>query len=109
MKTFCIPLISKTFSVYHGEEDWGRFNRASIKAGAYKESLDAPCPEKGSGRAFGGWVWVRSISDTAALIHELSHVLDNLMEQLRSSDSEFRAYCTEWVIDTVLEWAKGEE
>ena len=104
MKTFHIPLIKKRLYVYSGEGDWELFKRASIKAGAYEESLDASCPGEGTGRSFGSWIWVWGISDIATLIHELSHFLDDLMANLHSTDSEFRAFCTEWVITSVLVW-----
>ena len=106
MRTYHIPLVGKVFSVYCGSEEWARCKRAAIKAGAFKEVLDKTNPETCAGRAFGGWIWVRDISDRSTLIHELSHLLDDLMESLNSTDSEFRAYCTEWVIDKVLTWTE---
>lgn len=107
MKTFRVPLIEKILHIYSGKDEWEQFKRASIKAGAYQESLDAPCPGEGTGRSFGSWIWVQCLSDRETLIHELSHFLDDMMLNLSSSDSEFRAYCTAWVIDTVLTWARG--
>ncbi|HUV12050.1 MAG TPA: hypothetical protein VMY18_00335 [Acidobacteriota bacterium] len=108
MKTFYIPLINQAVRVYCGKNDFGRFKQDTLNAGADEESLKEDLMGEGSGRSFKSGVWVWDASDTAILIHELSHFLDSLMEVLGSSDTEFRAYCTEWVIDTVLTWAKGQ-
>lgn len=109
MKTFRVPLVEIVFHIYCGEDDWERFKRASIKGGANRESRDAPCPKKNAGRAFGSWMWVWDPSDQAVLIHELSHFIDDLMGLIKSTDTEFRAYCTEWVMDTVLTWAGKQQ
>ena len=106
MKTFYVPLVVATFRIFSGKSEWEKFRRAAIKTGANKDYADTPCPGKGAGRAYGGAIWVESLSDEGTLIHELSHFIDDLMEFLKSDDSEFRAYCTEWVFVNVLEWAK---
>ena len=108
MKTFRVPLVENIFHIYCGEDGWEQFKRASIKTGAHGESLDAPCPGKNTGRSFGSRIWVWSLSNQGTLIHELSHFIDDLMDFLHSTDSEFRAYCTGWVIDTVLTWARKQ-
>ena len=109
MKTFCVPLVQSVFSIYYGEEGWERFKRAAITSGAYEESPDAPYPGKNTGRAFGSRIWVWSLSDRGTLIHELSHFIDDLMSFLHSTENEFRAYCTAWIIDTVLTWAEKQQ
>lgn len=104
MKTFHIPLVDRMLCIYNGKDDWDSFMRAALKTGAQGASFDAECPGKGAGRSFGYRVWVWDISNRASLIHELSHFLDWLLDSLCSTDTEFRAYCTAWVIETVLAW-----
>ena len=103
MKHFKIPLIEKTFDIYVGKDEWEKFKHDTIKEGA-TESINIPLPSKGSGKAWGGWVWISDLKDRQLVIHELSHLIDDTMEDLHSKDTEFRAYITMWVIDNVLKW-----
>ena len=107
IKRFTIPLIDMNFFIYSGEDEWQRFKQITIKEGA-DEELTSPCPKKGSGRCFREHVWVFDIKNKKILIHELSHLLDDIMLTIGSKDTEFRAYLTEWVMFKVLEWRKKE-
>ena len=42
------------------------------------------------------------------LAHELSHVMDNIMDKLGSHDGEFRAHVSGWVISHVTAWADAQ-
>lgn len=103
IKRFTIPLIEKNFFIYSGKDEWERFRKITIKEGA-DEELTSPCPKKGSGRCFRGHIWVFTLKDKRILIHELSHLLDDIMLTVGSEDTEFRAYLTEWIMFKVLEW-----
>lgn len=105
MKTFTIPLVNKVFIIYIGKREWRAFAHDTVVNGAHKEDPDAPWPGEGCGRASGGWIWVNEKSDSATIIHELSHFIDDLMSSLHNNNTEFRAYLTEWVFHTVLAWA----
>lgn len=106
MKTFNIPLIEKTFDIYVGVKEWEKFKHDTVKEGANKYK-DLPVPEMGSGRSWGGWIWMSTLKDRRLIVHELSHLIDDTMNDLHTDDSEFRAYITMWVIGNVLEWAKN--
>ena len=101
MKRYTIPLICKTFTVYSGDEEWQKFRAITIKEGA-DEPEKEKCPPKGSGRCFAGYVWVHDLKDKKILIHELSHLIDDVMLTIGSHDTEFRAYITEWIFYTCL-------
>lgn len=105
MKTFTIPLIEKTFDIYVGVKEWEKFKQDTIKEGA-TANIDMPVPPKGSGKSWGGWIWISDLKERRTIIHELSHLIDDTMNDLHTNDTEFRAYITMWVIDTVLRWAK---
>ncbi len=107
MKAFRIPLVDMALRVYVGAREWRSFLKAVTDHGAAREDKDDPKepPGKGSGRSWGGWVWVEGLEDTNCLVHELSHFLTDTMAALHSEDGEFRAYITGWVVSAVLEWA----
>ena len=105
MKKFIIPLVDKVFYIYFGEDEWEKFKTITIKEGVDKKMKNADCPTENSGRAYGSWIWVYELKDSLTLIHELSHFIDSLMETVKSNDTEFRAYLTGWIIDTVLKWS----
>ena len=109
MKVFHIPLVSKILYIYSGPDEWEKFKKITIKEGVDIKMKSAACPVGGSGRTYGSWIWVYALKDRPTLIHELSHFIDSLMETLGTNSSEFRAYLTEWIMDTVLKWSVKDE
>ena len=76
----------------------------AIKAGADVEYKGHEYPGKDSGRAYGGWLWIDNGKDRNTVIHELSHLIDDIMVLVHTDDTEFRAYLTGWIMDNVLKW-----
>jgi hypothetical protein len=105
MKIFTIPLIDKEVRFYVGEKEWKDFLKASIKNGS-TEDADEPSPPKGSGRACGRMVWLYDLKDKKVIFHELSHLVDGVIEYIHSFDSEFRAYIATWIFIEVFKWVK---
>lgn len=104
MNTFTIPLVNKKLFIYVGKAEWSILDIEAQKDGALPlRSYDDEAHE-GAGRHFGSHVWVDNLDRADVLIHELSHYIDEVMGELRTNDTEFRAWITEWVITNVLEW-----
>jgi len=107
MKRFKVPLVNIALVIYSGEDEWERFKTQTIKKGA-AESLKTKCPS-GGGRAWGSWLWVYNIHDSNTLYHELSHFIDDTMDDLHSKDTEFRAYITGYVYENVIKWVNSKK
>ena len=101
MKSLLIPLVDVRVTVYRGEAEWPRFVSVAKEHGAI---IDDEPPEGDTGRSLEGWVWISDTAGRGTLIHELSHLIDNLMNLLVSQDTEFRAYLTEWTFERFLTW-----
>lgn len=100
MKRFTVPLIGMHVDIYVGVERdaW----RAAIEAAGCKEIS----PDQTDGETYDSMVWVQELRRPLVL-HELSHVVDNLMEYVGSDDIEFRAYIWGWLGEEVLKWMEG--
>lgn len=104
MKRFTIPLIYKWIDIYEGADEWEKFKRDTVKAGANRSNAQKELPSNGSGRMYGSYIWISDEPLLSTLFHELSHVLDAIMEYLGTNDSEFRAYLAGWIFTNVFAW-----
>lgn len=109
MKRFTIPLINKYVILYEGPDEWPTFVTTTIRWGVSDNYKDADCPGKNEGRSWGSWIWVYNKHDRATVIHELSHTIDRIMEDLRTDDTEFRAHITEWITEKVLNYTEATD
>jgi len=104
MTTFTIPLIGKIFYIYVGKKEWHKYR---IDVSKEDSKIDmGEYPGEDSGRSNGGWIWIDNTKDKNLIYHELSHLIDDVMELINSHDKEFRAYISAWIYDSVLRWAK---
>lgn len=102
MKLFKIPLINKHLILYIGKEEWETFVK-SVKR--HKGVIhDKTCPSKECGRAWGSWVWVYDPCNTNTVFHELSHFIDDVMDNVNSECGEFRAFITAFVFEMVYNY-----
>ena len=111
MKTFYIPLIDRRFRIYAGPDEWVKWFRAIVKVGAEPDNTNREdsCPGDGSGRSYGGWIWVYSLGDREALVHELVHSICSLMSGISLEDNEeIRAIISGWIISRVTKWADDQ-
>lgn len=111
MKQFKIPLIDKQFRIYIGQREWEAFCKYCVFLGMDKNNVEKKAPIGGSGRCWGGAIWVNRIKDRPTLFHELSHFIDDLMGMIDKNQEkgEFRAYLTEWVYEKSLLWFEKEK
>jgi len=52
------------------------------------------------------WKW--QLRDYAILAHEVSHLVDAILEEAGIEDDEARAYYIEYWMETILIWAEGK-
>lgn len=96
-----IPLIDEELVILSGPTEWKKFCKLTSEAGA-DVSGEGDAPGEGSGRQWGGWIWVHDLGDRKLMLHELSHFMDTLMEHLNTEDGEFRAFLSSDVYDRSL-------
>jgi len=106
MKTFHIPLVDRIFYIYVGPGEWHKWLKAIDGAGAKQDKYTNgdKVPGKGCGRCYGSWIWVHDPIYTESLVHELTHFVCDLMENMGSSDEELRCLISGWVVSHVLDW-----
>ena len=83
-----LPLFEVTTGWFFG--DITRFNKACAKLDGTEYDLDSV---KYAGFSHGSLVWVENCFNTNTIIHELTHVVDHVLEAVGVDDHETRAYC----------------
>jgi len=108
MRTIKIPLVDRIIIIYSGKNEWKKYCTVVNKKGCVDVGPNT-CYEDIMGRCYGSWVFVHDIKDTATLIHEMSHFIDELMKNIGTDDTEFRAYITEYIMMKVIELSKENQ
>ena len=64
------------------------------------------CPDdEEAGRCLRNSIWVADKSNPSGVLHELSHVVDELVEWFNAEkEDEFRAYLTEYIFFNILKY-----
>ena len=86
--TILLPLFEVTTCWFFG--DITSFNKACAKLDGTEYDLDI---KKYDGFSHGSLVWVEDKWDTNTIIHELTHLVDHVLEAIGVDDHETRAYC----------------
>ena len=83
-----LPLLEVTTGWFFG--DITSFNKACAKLDGTEYDLDMA---RYDGFSHGSLVWVRDCFNTNTIIHELTHLVDHVLEAVNVNDHEIRAYC----------------
>jgi hypothetical protein len=107
MKRITIPLLNNPVFFYSGKNEWLKYKKDCIEDNLNRNCLDDPCPEhREAGRCFAGRIWVKDLKCLPTIIHELSHLTDNVLEYRKINDTETRACVYTFLYEQAIKWSK---
>ena len=102
MRIIKIPVISREVRLFYGMKEYPAYQKAMVSMGDNEEDVKKIKGEDYFGHCYAEVLWVKNKDDIPTLIHELSHLIDNILSALNIRDGETRAYLLEWLIVEII-------
>lgn len=95
MKEISIDIFSATVYLYIGKKEALQYIKSSKKLG-YKPNAS------GLGEVAGFLIWVKNLKDISVIVHEISHLVDNILDYYSVNDREMKAFLSEYLYRRII-------
>lgn len=102
MRKIKLPIVGRELRIYYGAKEFEDYKKACIALGLSKEDAQQLNPNHFSGHCVSDVLWVKDPKDMIVIIHEMTHLIDNLIENIGLEGVEIKAYLTEWLMVEIL-------